>query len=129
VDDYLTPDEYAAITGVAKDEYESRVLAAAVDSAARYYPPGSPEATVEAVRIAGDGSDTSLVILFRIPSRPECLFGRRVDMWPTSLEWAGDPSSPEEDGARCVWFGIGEYIDQGGLVVRKCVFEGITWLR
>jgi hypothetical protein len=50
-------------------------------------------------------------------------------MWPTYLEWGGDPGSPEEDGARDVWFGSGEYIEQGGLVVHDCLPDDITWLR
>jgi hypothetical protein len=44
------------------------------------------------------------------------------------LEDWDDDASPELDGARCVELGIGEYVEQGGLVVHDCVRDGITWL-
>jgi hypothetical protein len=120
------PDEYEARTGITKAEYETRVLASARDAALQNYPPGSPDATIEAVSIEGTGTDAALVILFRIPPRPDCLFGSRTELW--LYDDAEDESTPEEDGESCIAFGVEEYVDQGGLVVRQCAPDGITWL-
>ena len=53
------------------------MLAGARARALELYPPGKSDATIESVEIDGTALDTSLVILFRIPERPECLFGYR----------------------------------------------------
>ena len=85
-----------------------------------------PDATIEVVRIEGTGTDAALVVLFRIPSRPECLFGCRTVLW--LYDNAEDETTPEEDGEWCVGLGVGEYVIQGGLVVRACAPDEITWL-
>jgi len=122
----LNPDEYESLTGITKVEYETHVLEGARAASLEQYPHGSPEATIEAIKIEGEGQDTSLVILFRIPARPDCLFGTRSPMWPVDPP-EGD-NTPEKDGAWGIVLGVGEYVDQGGLVVHESVRDGITWL-
>jgi hypothetical protein len=121
----LSPDEYESLTGITKVEYEARVLAAARAMAGELYPVGSPDAAIETLRIDGDGLDVCLVVLFRIPARPECLWGLRFELWPYDPDC---DETPEYDGANCIEQGVSEYVDQGGLVVRECEPDGITWL-
>jgi hypothetical protein len=134
--DDLNPEEYQARSGITKDEYETRALAGAREYALSVYPPGSTAATIETIRLDGDGLDTSLVILFRIPARPECRWGYRDKLWPAPWEEFDGSRMPEEyggspegDGAWAVVIGVGEHVDQGGLGVRDCSEGEITWLR
>ena len=46
----LSPDEYESLTGIAKAEYEARVLAGARNAALEYYPEGSTRQPVSEVR-------------------------------------------------------------------------------
>jgi hypothetical protein len=132
----LSPDEYEARSGIAKGEYETRALSAARDHALSRYPPGSADATIESVHLDGDGPNTSLVVLFRIPARPECLWGYRCELWPAPWEeYDGSRvshdefgGSPEADGEWVVELGVGEHVEQGGLVVRDCVQGEVTWV-
>ena len=121
----LHPDEYEALTGITKVQYETRVLAGARGRALELYPPGKSDATIESVEIDGTGLDTSLVILFRIPERPECLFGYRRELWPVE---AWRERTPEDEGVVAIEFDIGEFVDQRGLVYGDCERGRITWL-
>ena len=121
------PEEYEALTGVTRDAYERRLLVAARELAQTAYPFGSDEATVDAVEFDGDSLSRSLVILFRIPERLDCVFGSRARIWPVERpgeEWG----TPEEYGGWLVAIGVAEYVEQGGLVVHECAPDGITWL-
>jgi len=122
----LRPEDYEALTGVAKDEYEQRLLAAVREAALAAYPPGSDDATIDAVELDGGSRDRCLVILFRIPQRPGCVFGSRARIWPAPSP--DDEGTPEDLGRLFALTGIDEYVDQGGLVVRECVPGSITWL-
>jgi hypothetical protein len=125
----LTPEAYEALTGVTKVEYEARALAAARASAVEFYPPGSTEATIEAIEIEGSGNATNIVVLFRIPAQPDPLWGCRVALWPAESEsWPGEILTPEDVGVWCIEMGVSEYVDQGGLVVRDFVRDSVTWL-
>lgn len=121
----LTPDEYESVTGITKAEYEARALAAARAKASDMYPVGSRDATIEILTVEGDGLDASLVVVFRVASRQECLWGLHFNLWPYDPEVDG---TPEQDGADCIAQGVSEYVGQGGLVVRDCEPDGITWL-
>jgi hypothetical protein len=84
------------------------------------------EAIIESIALDGVGPESCLVVLFRISVRPECLFGHRTPLWPA--DEPTDDKTPESAGAWCIYFGVDEYVDQGGLVVHTCEPEGITWL-
>ena len=74
-----------------------------------------------------DALDRSVVILFRIPQRPDCVFGSRNRIWPPSRS-DSDVPTPKDDAERVVTHGVDEYVEQGGLVVHPCVPGGVTWL-
>ncbi len=72
------PDEYEALTGVTKAEYERECLAFARDAFAR---DGTGFTDAE-VALEGDGLDTEFVVRFRIDGRPE-RYGSRTRLWPS----------------------------------------------
>jgi hypothetical protein len=124
----LRPEDYEALTGVTRDEYEQRLLAAAREIALASYPPGSDEATIDAVELDGGSRNRSLVILFRIPQRPGCVFGSRALIWPPPAPDDDEWGTPEGFGGWLAAIGIDEYVEQGGLVVHECVPGAVTWL-
>jgi len=52
------------------------------------------------VRLEGDGTDTTLVVLFHSDDRPECQFGWRIPIWPGPAPDDPVMGTPERWGHR-----------------------------
>jgi hypothetical protein len=104
-------EAYEARTGISKDTYARRLLKAAryrfqedpwegdFDEhgvAHRHGRGGLPDGKVESVEMDGQGSDTSLVVLFRLNEYPGDLFGWRI---PTGSAPHNDDNGSPEDWA------------------------------
>jgi hypothetical protein len=84
----------------------------------------------EDVRLEGAGTpESSVIITFRAPGRPGCLYGRREDAVgppePLPLE---DPSGAPELWAQMVWILLEEDILTGPRLPKKCVPGRVTWI-
>lgn len=91
-----------------------------------YYSGGRIE--FEDVRLEGAGTrEGSVVITFRAPNRPGCLYGRREDAVgpPEPLE---DPDSAPELWAQMVWIHLEEDIQTGPRLPKRCDPGTVTWI-
>ena len=82
----------------------------------------------EDVRLEGAGTrESSVVITFRAPNRPGCLYGRQEDAIgpPEPLE---DPGGAPELWAQMVWIFLEEDILTGPRLPKKCVPGAVTWI-
>lgn len=105
--DYVDASEYERLTGIAKESYERRLLAAArelmmgewtvePDDAPAYTQLGvSEHRSVDDVRLEDDGTEVALVVLFRSDDRPGCVFGWRIPVWPAPAPDDPDDGTPE----------------------------------
>ena len=74
------PDEYEALTGISKAEYERRC----VESARAAFAPDDNRPITDAVgALEGDGDGTELVVRFRIEGHAGRTFGDRIPLWPS----------------------------------------------
>ena len=91
-----------------------------------YYSGGRIE--FEDVRLEEAGSDkSSVVITFRAPDRPGCLFGRRKDAVGPPEPWE-DPGDAPEQWAQMVWIWLEEDILAGPGLPKNRVPGTVTWI-
>lgn len=91
-----------------------------------YYSGGLIE--FEDVRLEGAGSEeSSLVITFRAPDRPGCLYGRREDAVGPPEPWEDSSDAPEQ-WAQMVWISLEEDILTGPGLPKNCVPGTVTWM-
>lgn len=82
----------------------------------------------EDVRLEKPGSEeSSVVITFRAPNRPGCLFGRREDAVGPPETWE-DPSDAPELWAQMVWIWLEEDIQTSPRLPKKCDPGSIVWV-
>ena len=82
----------------------------------------------EDVRLERAGTEEiSVVITFRAPGRPGCLYGRREDAVgpPEPLQ---DPDAAPEQWAQMVWISLEEDILTGPRLPKKCDPGTVTWM-
>lgn len=82
----------------------------------------------EDVRLEGAGSEeSSVVITFRAPNRPGCLYGRREDAVGPPEPWE-DPGDAPEQWAQMIWIWLEEDILTGPRLPKKCGPGTVTWM-
>ena len=82
----------------------------------------------EDVRLEGTGTEkSSVVVTFRVPGRPGCLFGRREDAVGPPEPWE-DPDVAPEQWAQMVWISLEEDIDTRPGLPEECEPAGVTWV-
>lgn len=82
----------------------------------------------EDVRLEKRGSEeSSVVVTFRAPHRPGCLFGRRENAAGPPEPWE-DPSDAPEQWAQMVWIWLEEDINTSRGLLKKCKPAGVTWV-
>jgi hypothetical protein len=82
------------------------------------------------VRLEGVGSETnSVVVTFRAPERPGCLFGRREDAVGPPEPWQDPYQDAPEGWADMIWITLMEDIETGPALPKKCDPESIAWIR
>jgi hypothetical protein len=82
----------------------------------------------EDVRLEEPGSEeSSVVVTFRAPDRPGCLFGRREDAVgpPEPLQ---DPDAAPELWAQMIWIHLEEDIHTRPGIPKKREPAGVTWM-
>ena len=89
--------------------------------------------TVEEVRLEqGKPKGDMLVILFRDPQRPRCLFGFRTDPSPPQVLTAdGDEVADEysEGHAEILYVNLMEHVEAADMgLPKECTDNGITWI-
>lgn len=135
-----TPEELERLTGMSKQDYERRLLAAARESfmgehiierdGRRYVQQGALEAgSVDDVRMEGDGLDLEIVVVFRVDERPGRVFGWRMPVWPTPTPDPDDAYTGPEGWADLLVIELWEDRD---LAVPKTTgdpdTDGVTWV-
>jgi hypothetical protein len=139
-DDWLsTPEELDRLTGMSKEDYERRLLVAAREAfmgewtverdGRRYVRQGALEAgSVDDVRMAGEGLDVEIVVLFRVDERPGRVFGWRMPVWPTPTPDPDDSYTGPEGWADLL---VVELWEDRDLVVPRVTADpdgdGVTW--
>jgi hypothetical protein len=139
-DDWLDADDYERSTGVSKRNYEQRLLARARSSMMGEWTIEPQEAapftrsgvldtgSVDDVRLEGDGTDTTLVVLFHSDDRPGCLFGWRISIWPAPAPDDPVMGTPERWG-HLLSLELVELVDAPpGLPACDPDADGITWI-
>lgn len=82
----------------------------------------------EDVRLEESGSEeSSVVVTFRAPDRPGCLFGRRENAVGPQ-EPLEDPDAAPEHWARMVWILLEEDILTSPGLPKECEPAGVTWM-
>lgn len=82
----------------------------------------------EDVRLEKPGpEESSVVVTFRAPDRPGCLFGRREDA-AGPHEPLEDPAAAPEQWAQMVWIHLEEDVQTSPGLPKKCDPESVTWM-
>ncbi|MBA2345616.1 MAG: hypothetical protein H0V83_11105 [Rubrobacter sp.] len=115
-----------------RPEYEGRVVRhlrqILIEGNLRVSDRGRP-VVFEDVRLDGGKSTvSSVVITFRSPVRPGCLFGRRKDAMGPPEPWQDPQRSAPEGWADMVWISLMEDIETRPALLKKCDPRSITWV-
>jgi hypothetical protein len=117
------PDQYAALTGVSKEEYEHRLLAVSRDALHNRFTGGA--VTVESIDLDREDLGTRIVVLFRLADRPSKRFGWSVKVWPSPHpdDYDGTP----EWGELLPTF-LAEELAEPSRLSGEPDAQGVTWL-
>ena len=119
VDDLVDAATYESLSGVTKADYEDRlrreVFVQLAEEPVHSTPPGGPDrwvrgslasydGAVESVVVEGAGSESSIVVRFRMDERPGRVFARRCRIWPAPRPDAPDDGgTPEKHASVLAW--------------------------
>ena len=89
--------------------------------------------TIEEVRLEQRQSEEqSIVILFRVAERPQCLFGFRSDPSPPQVLQADGSQLPDQDpegNAQVIYVNLKESVEAADMgLPKKCIEDDITWI-
>jgi len=111
-------------------EYERRVVAWLREHLLEKDHPvyhGRGRISFEDVRLEDAGSEgSSVVVTFRAPGRPGCLYGRREEAVGPPGEWE-DPGDAPELWAQMIWIWLEEDLANPRLP-KKCEPGAVTWV-
>ena len=115
-----------------RPEYEGRVVRQLgrilIEGNLRVFHRGRP-VIFEDVRLEGvESAASSVVVTFRSPERPGCLFGRREDAIGSPEPWQDPRRGAPEGWADMVWISLMEDLETRLALLKECDPRTITWV-